>query len=247
MPDLPNRTQTEEQFARSISRLMATHRQELIQLLGNPPDINRIPREYWDRVQQQTEDELSAVLMLIMMRQARITLEKIPDSPTLHREQAIARVENSARIVADHRAQQLAQSYVETSQQQLDRAQQQWNERLGAGEEIDSGEIHDTATNIFGPTRAENIAVTETTSSASQGGELTVRATVGENDGDTWFTEADGRVCPFCAPLHNNPRSRWERFYPDGPPAHPRCRCWIRYAFELSPAGVGSLGSGSAG
>jgi len=245
MPDLPNRPKTEEEFARAMSRMMASQRQELIRLLGNPPDMRRVPDEFWQRVQQQAEDELSAILIVIMMQQARITLGMIPDKPTLDRDVAIRRIDTTARVIADHRSSQMAESYVETSRQQLEQAQQRWDAAIDAGEEISDADIHDTATNIFGPTRSENIAITETTNAASQGGEITVRATVGESDNDTWFTEADGRVCPFCAPLHQASRTRWERFYPDGPPAHPRCRCWIQYAFELVPLASGPAGSGT--
>jgi len=102
----------------------------------------------------------------------------------------------------------------------------------------DPDEIIDQA---FGPNRVENIAVTETTGAASAAGEIAVDATVGRNEEDRWFTAEDQRVCPICAPLNGKTRSNWSRFFPDGPPAHPRCRCWIEYAFEQVGAGAGGL------
>jgi hypothetical protein len=101
----------------------------------------------------------------------------------------------------------------------------------------DPDEVIDQA---FGPSRVENIAVTETTGAASAAGEIAVDATVGRNEEDRWFTAEDQRVCPICAPLNGKNRSDWSRFFPDGPPAHPRCRCWIEYAFEQVGAGAGA-------
>jgi hypothetical protein len=44
----------------------------------------------------------------------------------------------------------------------------------------------------------------------------------------TWITAEDEMVCvDICKPLHNTPESYWSEFYPNGSPAHPRCRCMI--------------------
>jgi len=86
-------------------------------------------------------------------------------------------------------------------------------------------------TPAFGERRAAMIAVTEYTRSASNAtsaykeylddyGIKTVRI---------WNTENDEIVakCPICYPLNNKPESVWAERYPDGAPAHPRCRCDI--------------------
>lgn len=57
-----------------------------------------------------------------------------------------------------------------------------------------------------------------------------------------WFTVQDGRVCPICLPLHNTDQRLRESFSTSvglisGPPAHPRCRCYLKYTIlELSIA-----------
>jgi len=42
-----------------------------------------------------------------------------------------------------------------------------------------------------------------------------------------WYTQADERVCPVCAPLHGKKQDVWEQQFPSGPPAHVRCRCGL--------------------
>lgn len=78
---------------------------------------------------------------------------------------------------------------------------------------------------VFGPVRAEAIAVTETTRvfvQAQRLAEADNPATVGFR----WLTSADERVCPICGPQHGQVR-RKAGSYGGGVdiPAHPRCRC----------------------
>lgn len=84
----------------------------------------------------------------------------------------------------------------------------------------------------FGPTRAERIAVTETTRIFS----LATEAAESRNPDIVGFrlqTSADEIVCEICGPLHGQVRRKGEQFQhpvygpmPD-PPLHPRCRCSI--------------------
>ena len=89
---------------------------------------------------------------------------------------------------------------------------------------------------VFGPSRAESIAVTEATRAHFVGSEIVateIRKTGLEMIG-IWNTNADGFVCEICAPLHLTPESPdggWSTLSGPGayPPAHPRCRCWVTY------------------
>lgn len=78
---------------------------------------------------------------------------------------------------------------------------------------------------VFGPVRAEAIAVTETTRVFVQAQRLAEEsnpATVAFR----WLTSADERVCPVCGPRHGEVRRKADG-YSGGVdiPAHPRCRC----------------------
>lgn len=82
-----------------------------------------------------------------------------------------------------------------------------------------------------GEERAELIAVTEITLAVSAG--LTLlnalyRRIYQVQVEERWFTQQDERVCPICGPLHGTTRETWGTRFPDGPPAHPRCRCYKR-------------------
>lgn len=81
----------------------------------------------------------------------------------------------------------------------------------------------------FSPSRAHAIAVTETTRGFSAMGEFIVKALRLDHRFDTWWTSEDEKVCATCGSLHNAPRRVWSKAYPDGTPAHPVCRCRIRY------------------
>lgn len=113
-----------------------------------------------------------------------------------------------------------------------------------------SRELLDAGESVFTRQHAERVAATEVSEAASAGAEFSARLLGFKSEDDTWFTRLDERVCPYCGPLHGQPRSRWFRIYnqqilpahpefavygrPERPPAHVHCRCFIVY---LSGAG----------
>lgn len=103
------------------------------------------------------------------------------------------------------------------------------NARANGG--ITNEELIRQLTPAFGRRRAEMIAVTEYTRSASNA--TTVYRDYLQDFGiDTqriWNTERDEIVkkCPICYPLNGKTEEVWGERFPDGAPAHPRCRCDI--------------------
>ncbi|MCK5645095.1 MAG: hypothetical protein KAJ19_30120 [Gammaproteobacteria bacterium] len=89
----------------------------------------------------------------------------------------------------------------------------------------------------FGQSRAQMIGVTEVTRAYFEGNQAAARAT--EAEGlvkwkKTWQTNNDALVCVvLCAPLHGKSVIGTDKEFPDGagqgPPRHPRCRCWATY------------------
>ena len=89
--------------------------------------------------------------------------------------------------------------------------------------------IEDLTANIavrFGPTRAENIAITETTRAFERGKDIyrDQLAKLGIKTDVRWHTMQDERVCIICEP--NEGLLKSEGWTADGIPAHPRDRCW---------------------
>lgn len=79
----------------------------------------------------------------------------------------------------------------------------------------------------FGKQRAQAIAITETTraSAAAINGLQVYYRGYGLVYQRQWITNNDELVCPICGPLNGKYESKWSDRFPDGPPAHPNCRC----------------------
>ena len=83
----------------------------------------------------------------------------------------------------------------------------------------------------FSRDRAELIAITEITRARSMG-ELAAAQLledIGVEVVGTWITREDEMVCNVCGPLNKTPESYWSEFFPNGSPAHVRCRCNIEW------------------
>ena len=90
---------------------------------------------------------------------------------------------------------------------------------------LNLGGLQDLIARDFGPTRAANIAITETTRALSEG-EQQYRKEIeglGLVTEGIWNTNEDDLVCPVCAPKDGKPTGEVGH-----PPydSHPGCRCW---------------------
>jgi hypothetical protein len=216
MAALADRDKIEADFARKLSRVQSRHRHELETLLGTPPDPANVPQEFWDKVEKETKQEILSILLLIFIgshvQHSGIDSE---DSRFL------------AQVWASGRAGDVAKRYTLNSVEWLSSKAEKWQAEIKQGK---SPDVTSGLLQIFGPERAERVAITETTAAATAGSETAVIQNSGLSDDDLWITEDDEKVCPICSPLHLKPRSVWSLKFPQGPPAHVRCRCYIRYA-----------------
>ena len=89
----------------------------------------------------------------------------------------------------------------------------------------------------FGKRRAELIAVTEYTRAAAEATNVyqSYLGDYGIKSERIWNTEADEivRKCPICYPLNGKPEEEWKDRYPQGAPAHPRCRCDVTLRIKI--------------
>jgi hypothetical protein len=96
------------------------------------------------------------------------------------------------------------------------------------------GDLVDLLEPAFGEARANRIAVTEVTRIYSDATNEYQRMALeyGVEMRRIWLTLRDNLTCAICGPLHGMPESVWEIQYPDGPPAHPNCRCSTELTVE---------------
>jgi hypothetical protein len=211
--ELANRPEIEAKFAARMARLHGKFRNQLTDLLGNPPNPANVPESFWSEAEDEMRRDLAIVLLLIAGGSAAQHGLRLDSSL-------------SAAQWAETRSQLVAPQWATNGRERL-------VSRLRVNPPLSAEEI---AADVFNPSRAQTIATTETTTATSAGGEIGVAETIGLSDLDQWFTAEDDRVCPICGPLHESIRDTWMAQFPDGPPAHPNCRCWIQYARELEHA-----------
>lgn len=245
MSELTNRDDLEADFALKLSRLTTKQRKEFELLLGDPPDPANVPQEFWDRVQQELDDNMTILLLLIASAsytQHGGALVQ-PSAPTF--DQALAKLlgkesqpEPPSPLVQWARdiSGKTAAGFVDRSKDMLATAGDEWAQAIADGEDISGRDIIDKALQIFGPERAARIAVNETTRAQHQGSEYAIATTVGLSEDDLWINRpllSRTGPCPVCEPLHMTPRSYWGRFFPQGPPTpHVGCVCYVQFANE---------------
>lgn len=228
--DLPNRSHFEADFASKVEQLSARHKQEALRLLGSPPNPQNITQADWDRWEREDREKWLLLLLFVFDQSYAEHYRMVKGQPL--DDEAQAAMTQAGQLWAGVRVDQLTSGYVRASREMLNAAGVEWQSQIQRGNQIDSSAVAERLEMIFGKSRAENIAVTETTAATSAGGEAAIVRTSGFSEEDTWFTEKDSKVCPICVPLHNSPRSLWASYFPEGPPAHPRCRCFLVYKSE---------------
>lgn len=228
--ELPDRSQHDDDAAGALAILSARHRHELERLLGNPPNMDNVPAEFWERVQKEVEDELTAILILLFRRSA-----EFHGGP-------IAAAAAQAIMWARPTAGPWAESYASTSRDMLSGYDAAWRAQAAAGQRVSRDTIFDDTSRIFGPSRAARMAVDAVTTGQTAGGEWAIEMFVGKSPNDLWINQphlSQSGPCKVCSPLHMQPREVWEAEFPMGPPGpHVGCVCIIQYEamqnFELN-------------
>jgi len=133
-----------------------------------------------------------------------------------------ALVNRSAVEWAETYSYELASGITETSRLFLQEALSEW---IQSGAPLD--DLETKLAPMFGPVRAEMIAVTEVTRAFAQGNIAAWRAS-GVVDGIRWRTAEDDIVCDICSGLAEQTDTLDGDFDGQGPPpAHVNCRCWL--------------------
>jgi hypothetical protein len=222
MPDIPNRDELERILARKLGGLNRRQLGKLMELMGDPPKIENVPMSFWDDAGKELAQVVTPFSERVYLEAAERMLETVPVGVDW------SLVNTAASSWAQQYAYDLIGGINATSRQAVGQAvsnffTQGWTMR----------DLHNRLGRIYSPVRAEMIAVTEVTRAAAEG-ERGVVAEI-EKEGirmvEVWQTNNDELVCNICGPRHGKKHGDgWTRS--QGPPAHPRCRCWTNHEFE---------------
>lgn len=214
MPELADRAKHEERLAAALLILF----RDAERAVGRGERVNW--GELAERISREFEDQLAAIYVLAFMAFA-------PDTLQFSRDLA----NSQARNWASTHGRALSRAWAETARQQI-----------GTGL---------PAERVFAPGRTRVVVATEVTRAVTTAETDVRRAVVlagdtpqtpqdrrpanrppfdiGDNLVPVWHTEKDERVCPICSPLDRQRFEAWAERFPNGPPAHPNCRCHLEY------------------
>jgi len=257
MAELANRIDLENEFARKLARLNARHRKQLLAYLGNPPNTANVPDSFWQQVKQDVSAEIAALLLLVIGASSR--------------QHGAFQSDAIAQRLSGGMAAESAESIVSTGRGRLQTASTRWSQTQQEGGIVTPQDVADTATSIFGPSRVEQISISEVSRGQEAGAAAGIEASLG-GDGDAlggitgdgklppgavivrvwshsqvrpaFHAGANYQPCPICTPLLDQPEEVWKARYPAGPPGHPRCDCYLRYRLVLPDGKTHELGTG---
>lgn len=216
MAELSGRMDWEGIVGKEAAKLLRAQMGQLLEILGDPPDITNVPMTFWEEQGVEMQAAMSRHFRDIYIESAEQILAAQPIGVDW------GLINQEAITWAEGYSFELVQGINETSRRVLADAVGAFFEE---GQTI--GDLRAALSQAFGPVRAEMIASTEVTRSAVQGERAFIAELerMGVRMQRFWVTSQDERVCPICSPLHEVPFAEWSGQFPEGPPAHPRCRC----------------------
>jgi len=227
MPDIIDRSEKEAQYARLMAKLLKAYGGRLLEKLGDPPDLKNLPADFWD-------DEANRLVEVLSPFGKRVYLDAARELMKQTRIEVDWNVinENAAKWSRQHTGGWLARKINDTTRDTIELEIRRLKESIPAyfERQMTIGDLEQRLqeNGLFGPVRAEMIAVTEVTRAASEGEQEMARelAAAGIEMVPVWQTNNDELVCEICEPKNERPIKDAEY-----PPAHPRCRCWVNYEF----------------
>lgn len=208
----------ERRLLRLIKERLNGQYEQVVKLLGDPPDLANLTQEFW-------ATEMGKMLSVVRPEIEALALQA--------GEQVIAAgvgvawdlvAEQAAEWAANHAGTMIA-GVTETTRTQVGKVVERYFREAGAT----TGDLARSLEPWFSPTRAEAIAVTEVTTAAAEGGRAAAQAAeaAGYTMDPVWHTNRDELVCAICGP--NDGKRKSEGWTVEGIPAHTRCRCWQTY------------------
>ena len=218
------RNASEAKLASKMRGLSRKHRTAIRNAIKQYGGLANIPNTFWQDLEKQIQDETAALLALLYIAAHETTANKLRFQSD---EQETRR---KAQEYAVMRSKALALSHIENTQKRLSGRLEALRGKIQTVAD-EQREAEKQLATILSDDRADVAAVTETTTGISTGQIGGAEDYEQENPQDLvqykWRTERDERVCPICNPLDGKLSETWTRYFPGGPPAHPRCRCQL--------------------
>ena len=235
--DVRNRDKLERELAYKLGRQQRSWFRRLLGQLGDVPQYENISTSFWITIGKELAGLIGPFLEEIFLDQARDLMLSQP----IGVDWALVN-EGAISFVRDYTF-ELVKGTNRHSQNTLREAIEAYFERDPDVRNI--GDLQRSISHLYGPTRAEAIAVTEITRASAEG-EYQIAKDLRSQGVDMiafWQTSEDELVCPICAPLNDRQASGFDVLgkpywiHPDPKhegktfkhPAHPRCRCWPRH------------------
>ena len=205
----------ELKLARRIASILSNHWGLLVDTIANGDTIDLSELEHL--LQAEIMTELAGIA----------TEQALADAGSLGIGFELGEINAAASEWARQYAYDLVKDLTDTTRRVVASATAQFVETPG----MTIGQLRGLLKPAFGDVRAQLIAVSETTRAFSEGTNIYQEMLRGAGVDMTriWNTAADEKVCIICGPAEGGPETQWAALGlpPEGPPAHPGCRCWI--------------------
>lgn len=263
MADIPQKTRAEIEaaMAADLAELNAGLANQLaLHLKANPADP-QIPDTFWGDLESENQKLLALWLLLTWGESSRRHGWPDRDNQEAGRRWAERRAEEVARKFTETTKNRVETAVRQWKEEQA-KAEKQAQAKAEPPKPLKPGDsspkpsapqapktprpippeaIDEKVDEILGPDRAATVAVTETSNAVTDASDAAMDAQGLLGDDDAWEIE-DGSACEICKSVNGLPRSRWPAHLEAGPPAHPNCRCRIRYQNEDAIMPTGDFG-----
>lgn len=239
MTDLEDiRRDGEEAIFALMQSLDERHREILRDALRRYGSVENIPLSVWGQIEEDTESELAALALLLMISGYGYTASELGEQGVRVRTPGasdLSRMGLQAARQAQNAAVNSGVSLQKRITYQLEQARLDQN--LGKVGDLTHEGIDKALQDALDEARRKQIAIDQTTEAITKGQQEAADGAGTTNAAGQkvtvemrWQTERDSRVCPRCSPLHETPEEVWSKVFYDGPgvAAHPNCRCWLR-------------------
>lgn len=239
MTDLDDiRRDGEEEIAAVMAKLDERHRELLRDALNRYGSVENIPPSVWGQIQEETESELAAIALLLMMGGLAYTNSELGVQGMRTAGTSAAGLSRMGLLAArqvTNAAANSAASLMKRITYALEQAR--LNQNFGDVGDLTQEGIDKALQDVFDAKRRQGLAIDQTTEALTTGQREAGRAAGTTNTSGQrvtvlmlWRTARDNGVCQRCEPLNDKPEEIWSLVFPNGPGinAHPSCRCYLR-------------------